>query len=484
MKKFFYLGSLWLALALSLLTGCSDNPENINPNTPLNAGNLNLVFVVSPDLTYQTPGDINPNTANLTPQGLHRSLLLATYLKNQVLGGENVNGIYALSPMTHLQTANAYPDMAAIGFIQQFALLNRDQRPLDKVGNTYTANSFPIHAAYTPATVPNGVAVPATFCTVCQGLDFKNTDANTQLVSGIIAKKTPGFHIFSAPWETIRALLVNINQQQGYALDLPTSFMGSNHVYAISITASGNANLVTYNSQLNPATSYPDLPLPVERAACTHLLQPSFKTSRIGGVNGAVIPPNINKNQTVYIVRHAEAHPDANFVFENGNLVAAGQWRALDLGKSLNDKLVPAPNVVYSIDPAQSIANFGISYVRPSLTVLPYAISNKLPYKLASSFSLLVSPATAAESARQFFFNGGEFSNQVMLLGWESQRINPFLNALLDSYGGTEKERTWPGNDYDTIWTVRIDSVGNLTVENDLCEGIDSTKLPEMAPLF
>lgn len=86
-KKFFYLGSLWLALALSLLTGCSDNPENINPNTPLNVGNLNLVFVVSPDLTYQTPGDINPNTANLTPQGLNRSLLLATYLKNQVLGG-------------------------------------------------------------------------------------------------------------------------------------------------------------------------------------------------------------------------------------------------------------------------------------------------------------------------------------------------------------------------------------------------------------
>ena len=107
-----------------------------------------------------------------------------------------------------------------------------------------------------------------------------------------------------------------------------------------------------------------------------------------------------------------------------------------------------------------------------------------LAVALVAMTTLVAVPATAAESARQFFFNGGQFSNQVMLLGWESQRINPFLNALLDSYGGTEKERTWPGNDYDTIWTVRIDSVGNLTVENDLCEGIDSTKLPEMAPLF
>jgi hypothetical protein len=39
-------------------------------------------------------------------------------------------------------------------------------------------------------------------------------------------------------------------------------------------------------------------------------------------------------------------------------------------------------------------------------------------------------------------------------------------------------------DDYDTIWTVKIDDQGNLTVDNDLCEGIDSTKLPETAPQF
>jgi hypothetical protein len=81
--------------------------------------------VVTPDLAYLAPGDVNPETANLTDQGLQRSLLMATYLKKQVLGGQNVNRIYALEPMTHLQTSNRYPDMAAIGYIQQFAMLNQ-----------------------------------------------------------------------------------------------------------------------------------------------------------------------------------------------------------------------------------------------------------------------------------------------------------------------------------------------------------------------
>jgi hypothetical protein len=42
----------------------------------------------------------------------------------------------------------------------------------------------------------------------------------------------------------------------------------------------------------------------------------------------------------------------------------------------------------------------------------------------------------------------------------------------------------WPNEDYDTIWTVTLDGKGNLTVNNALCEGIDSTSLPAMAPKY
>jgi hypothetical protein len=42
----------------------------------------------------------------------------------------------------------------------------------------------------------------------------------------------------------------------------------------------------------------------------------------------------------------------------------------------------------------------------------------------------------------------------------------------------------WPATDYDTIWTVTLDGAGNVTVNNTMCEGIDSAALPATAPQF
>ena len=88
----------------------------------------------------------------------------------------------------------------------------------------------------------------------------------------------------------------------------------------------------------------------------------------------------------MHLIRHAEAHPTSNF--EDGNYVGAGQWRALALPAFLPGALRGQANLtmVYSIDPAQSFPVYNVSYVRPSLTVLPYAIANNLPLHLASSF--------------------------------------------------------------------------------------------------
>lgn len=82
MKK--HTTALWasLVMALSLLTACGGGSTAA---PPLSANNLNLIFVSSPDLAYQAAGDVRPDTANLSPQGLQRSLLMATYLKQQLL---------------------------------------------------------------------------------------------------------------------------------------------------------------------------------------------------------------------------------------------------------------------------------------------------------------------------------------------------------------------------------------------------------------
>jgi hypothetical protein len=492
MNKITVLSLVFLVSALTLLAGCggSARPDPPAPPTPapLSAANVNLIFVVSEDLAYQASGDVNPKTANLTSQGLQRSLQMGTFLKQQVLGTKNVTGIYALVPMTHLQTASHYPDMVAVETIQQFALLNQITLSSDAEGGTpYTGQNYPINASYAPGPMPSGVVPQPQFCPTCQGLDFNDQEGNNEnLVSDIVKANVAGFYVFSAPWETTTALLASINRLEGYNLGLPASYAGPNYIYAIAIAPSGKATLVTYNSNLNPPSSYPVLPPPkLVSAACT--AQKPFSITVTGGQGGAVVPAGTNINETVYIIRHAEAHPQG--YWSDNNYVGAGQWRALDLPNALLGKITP--QVVYSMDPGQfgqgTVSTSGDSYfstLAPALTAAPYAIANNLPYNLVTS--VLMSDQNAApRQTSDFFFTGQTFSNQRVLMAWAYQFIQPTINALLATYHGDGPQApAWPDTDYDSLWTVRLDAHGNLTVSNGMCEGIDSTALKATPPQF
>jgi hypothetical protein len=335
--------------------------------------------------------------------------------------------------------------------------------------------------------VPDGVATPLQLCPNCQGLDLTDHDGdNENLVTGIVKTKAPGFYAFSAPWETISTLLANINKSEGYNLTLPVSYAGPNYVYAISIAPSGAASLITYNSNLSPASSYPVLPgPPLVDAPCQ--AQPNFTITVVGGRGGAVVPSGTNVNETVYIIRHAEAHPQA--YWSDNNYVGAGQWRALDLPNALRGKI--RPDQVYSMDPGQfsqgSVSSASgdstWSNVAPSLTAEPYAIANNLPYNLVTSF--LMSDQNAPQQTSTFLFNGGQFSNHTVLLAWAYQDIQPTVSALVVGYHADgQTVPAWPDTDYDSIWTVTLDAHGNLTVNNSLCEGIDSAALPAAPPQF
>lgn len=473
---------------MALLAGCGGSSGSSMTTQPLNARNVNLIFVVSEDLAFNAAGDVDSGTANLTNQGLQRSLLMATFLRRHVLGRENVTAVYALEPMTHLQTADNLPDMVALETIQQFALRNRIT--LTAEGQTYTANSYPLNVSYASGALPTGVATPAVTCSNCQGLDFQNKGGdNDTLATDIISSNVPGFYVFSAPWETISDLLTRINQTEGYGLAIPSTYAGPNFVYAISVAPSGGPRLLTFNSKLSPSPTYPALPAPgAASTPCT--AQAHFSIGVTASTAGAMIPASINTNETMYMIRHAEAHPVESF--EDGNYVCAGQWRALDLPNALAGNIT-TPDVVYSIDPAQATPGgenaAGLSawsYVRPALTVGPYAIANHLPYGLATGFELIA--MNSPQLASDYFFNGGQFSNQTVLMAWEHDHIPPTVNALLASYfpggGGPSPAPGWPDDDYDTIWTVTLDGVGNLSIDNSMCEGIDSATLPATCPEF
>jgi len=501
MEKAAVVQPLFLALALALVAGCGGTSAASEgagyTRAPLSGDNLNLIFVVSEDLAYRAPGDINPSTANLTDRGLQRSLRMARFLRRQVLGKKNVTGIYVLEPMTHLQTASNYPDMVALETIEQFALLNHitlSSTPTPQY-IPYTGNSYPLNASYAPGSVPSGVAPPTLYCPNCQGLDFNDQQSNNEILvtdktAGIITANVPGFYVFSAPWETTSALMANINEIEGYGLTLPSRYQGPDYIYAISITPSGSASLVTYNTNLKPRSRYPALPSP--RPASTPCTAQAPFTIKVKiGEGGAEKPEGINANETLYMIRHAEAHPQGHW--DDGNYVCAGQWRALDLPNALRGKI--NPNQVYSIDPAQVIPGTEsalgsyYSYVRPSLTVEPYAIANSLPYDLAASFEIF--DPNSPQLASNFFFtdlSGGKFSDQTVLLAWEHDHIPPTVNWLISTYFSAPYKPPvapdWPGDDYDTIWTVTLDTGSNLTVDNAMCEGIDSAKLPATCPQF
>lgn len=501
---------LGLPLAAALLLVCSGcggasnggDPASSGP-APLSAGNINLIFVVSEDLTNNASQDINPATANLTNQGLQRTLLMAAFLQANVLGMHNATTIYAVEPMTHVQTANNYPDMVGVETVQQFAMLNQITLSSNGQGlNQVTGNSYPVNASYASGSVPSGVALPSIApgypCPGCQGLDFKDEGSDNEiLLSGIVQADLPGFYVFSAPWQTTNALLTSINTLEGYNLSLPASYQGPNYIYAVSIAPSERkATLVTYNSHADPPSTYPELR--ASALVSTPCATPAFSIAVTPGV-GVTVPANINTDETVYMIRHANAHP--TLYFADGNYVASGQWRALDLPNALRDKLNPAPTEVYSIDPAQvaigamnASGNGNWSHLTPSLTAGPYAIANGLPYSLAASF--LMSDPTGPQETSDFFFtypalSGGpnpQFSGKTFLVAWEHSAIAEAVNALIASYYSNPKTApitpAWPVQDYDTVWTVKLDAQGYLKVDNSLCEGINSATLPATAPQF
>jgi len=471
-----------LVVSVALL-GCGSRRQAAAvPPAPLRATDINLIFVVSEDVGFSGTGDINPTTANLTGQGLDRALLLGQYLKQQVLGGENATTIYALAPMTHLQTANHYPDMVPLETVEQFAMQN--QVAISSPGSpAVPGNSYPIYASYAPGPLPNNVAQPVLSCPSCQGLVFDDGNGdNLSLADGILAANVPGFYVLSAPWETIHALMDDLNQQKGYHLATPGAYAGPDSVYAFAVGSTG-ARLVTYNAALQPKPAYPDLiPLSEVSGTCTAT---QFNVAVTVGSGGAMLPDGGNRSETVYMIRHAEAHPATDW--DDGNYIAAGQWRALLLPQALRNKI--HPTMVFAVDPATGIpadpseGAITSSYVRPALTVEPYAIAGNFPLNLASTVPLFAQNAPQlATDASAFFFTGGTFSNQTLLVAWEHDHIPPTVQALLASYNSSQTVPKWSDGDYDTIWTVRIDAQGNLMIDNANCEGINTRLLPPLAP--
>ena len=493
---------LWWSLILSLALGGCGGTDSGAPAGGTLPDATRVVFVVSSDLEHNR-GDINPETANLTGQGLQRALLMARYLHGVVLGSAPVDGIHALIPATHPQTANGYPDLVPLEMAEQFALLNRYSENLARPGSPaqdFVADSFPVHVSYTPASLPAGAAAPPVYPPYqgfnFQGIDFADHDGgNEALVQGLLSGRPGATYVLALPFETLQSLLAGLKTLHGWGYPVPSAWQGPNVIYLLSALPSGQAALVAHDTRLDPGTSYPVLTRGYQPAG--NLQTPQVLQTSL--LEGSSVPAGMNTNQTLYFLRHGEAHPVRTF--EDGNLVLPGDWRALFLPTALAGK-IQRPDVVYAWDPASPIpgpppsgssATLGMySYIRTYQTVAPYAIANGLPLCVPTSFAASgftkEADAKAVQDTIDFFFTGGRFSNKTLLVDWEHDHIVRVGQALFNRYFANQALAptmpTWTPADYDTVWTFTLDGSGNLVFNNLTCQGIESASLPSTAPDF
>lgn len=423
--------AITLITLMGLVIAACNNGGNTSTTTQasipqLNQNAINFIFVQS----FESNSTFN----NLSIQGFNHSLLFGQLL-NQITASQ-IAGIYALNPASDI--VNNYPNMAAIQSIENYAVLNG--RGIND-------------------TLPNNPHEIASFI--------------SNILSNSSTGSTNGNYILALPAATINATLNGLSSVPNLYFNYQP-LTNSNQYAILSIANMANVTMNTYTDGITPSNNYPQLKL-TTGAQC---LESSVVIHSTG-----TPPANINTNETVYFVRHVEAHPTNNF--DNGNYVCQGQWRAIGANPILLGIMGGMPDYVYSSSPADEYdsSTFPYTYVRPSLTINPFTIQYNQPLNLIESTQFAWGNY---ESLVQYFFTGNEFNNKTVLVAWEHATIDNAVQYLFtNTYNQTLPANlpTWSYTDYDTVWKLQTDGQGNLTFSNT-CEGIADQTLPLSCPLF
>jgi hypothetical protein len=167
---------------------------------------------------------------------------------------------------------------------------------------------------------------------------------------------------------------------------------------------------------------------------------------RVDGQTNLVFSPEPSGQtvETIVCVRHGEKPPDGL-----GQLTCCGLNRALALPDVLLAKY-GKPQFVFAPNPTQKVdGHGGYYYVRPLMTIEPTAIRCGLPVN--TQFGYREIKDLENELQKQ------EYQNAVIFVAWEHGLLDEFVKNLLKTNGGNPTQvPAWPGNDYDTIFLVKI----------------------------
>ena len=170
----------------------------------------------------------------------------------------------------------------------------------------------------------------------------------------------------------------------------------------------------------------------------------------------AVEPANDGARvETIILIRHGEK--PAN---DEGQLTCQGLNRALALPDVLIARygaaqFVFAPATTKKPVGKKSGAEPGTaySYVRPLMTIEPTAIRLGLPVETKFAFDEI--------GVLQSELTLPAYQRAVIFVAWEHTLLDQFVKRLMTSFGSDATEvPDWPGDDFDSIFVVRIRTEG------------------------
>jgi hypothetical protein len=155
--------------------------------------------------------------------------------------------------------------------------------------------------------------------------------------------------------------------------------------------------------------------------------------------------------ETIVLLRHGEKPPKGL-----GQLDCKGLNRALALPPVIA-KIFGPPNAIFAPDPSHKLLDLPggrYDYVRPLATIEPTAIFFGLPVNASVGWDDILGLQRALDEPG--------YHNAIVLVAWEHKTIENIARMLLITHRGDPTlVPIWHGEDFDSLYVIRIARTGN-----------------------
>ncbi len=160
--------------------------------------------------------------------------------------------------------------------------------------------------------------------------------------------------------------------------------------------------------------------------------------------------PSHTDVETIVFLRHGEKPPGGL-----GQLTCEGLNRALALPPLLISKFGKA-DYIFAPAPEGKVTEGGLrqfDYIRPLATIEPTAIRLGLP--VCTDFRYKDIAGLQHELTKQ------QYHKALIFVAWEHYELDRMVRNFVGAFGGSPAEvPEWPGDDYDSLYVLRISGTG------------------------